>query len=545
MKSKSSRHSRGSQSSSSSTKLRLIEAKARAALELEARFLKEKQTLSMASKDLELDEEQNIDGMNNYLEGVKAKLTATPCLPEAKPNNQTTLRVPFGSTVATTPPVTAPTLVTTASVNPAARPFVSRSPPIKEEYGTPTDTKLSRIKEEECVHKFESDPSFVESAKPDQSYLDIHRKQTELTQMIATQQAKSFLPSHQPPTFSGDVMSYPAFIAAFETLIESKVDNSSELLYFLNQYISGKAKELIRGCLQMKSGDSYKEARRLLKKHFADPYKIASAYIAKLSNWPAVRPNDGTGLQEFSTALEQASNAMTGMQYMNDLNAANVLRQLWEKLPRYLRSKWTERVSKIRNPRQQVASFTDFSEFVSQQADLATEPVYSEESISRSVDTVDKHHKQNERKPKRGRRTNFATDLSTKKDIGGNSLSINCTLCSRAHHLDECAEFLKKPLEDRRDFIKEKGSCFGCYSPEHVAKHCRNKRSCKTCNKRHPTSLHDYNQRPERKNAQHKQSEMGKEDQVINANTTVWNVTEAGYVPITGIVPIWLYHKNN
>ena len=129
MKSKSSRHSRGSQSSSSSTKLRLIEAKARAALELEARFLKEKQALSMASKDLELDEEQNIDGMNNYLEGVKAKLTATPCLPEAKPNNQTTLRVPFGSTVATTPPVTAPTLVTTASVNPAARPFVSRTPP--------------------------------------------------------------------------------------------------------------------------------------------------------------------------------------------------------------------------------------------------------------------------------------------------------------------------------------------------------------------------------------------------------------------------------
>ena len=79
-------------------------------------------------------------------------------------------------------------------------------------------------------------------------------------------------------------MSYPAFIAAYETLIESKVDNSSELLYFSHQYTSGKAKELIKGCLQMKSGDSYKEARRLLKKHFSDPYKIPSAYIAKLSN---------------------------------------------------------------------------------------------------------------------------------------------------------------------------------------------------------------------------------------------------------------------
>ena len=111
-----------------------------------------------------------------------------------------------------------------------------------------------------------------------------------------------------------------------------------------------------------------------------------------------------------------------------------------------------------------MASFNDFSEPVSQQADLAADPVYSEESISRSVDTVDKHHKQNEGKPKRGRRTNFATDLSTKKAIGGDSLPISSTLCSKAHHLDECAELLKKPLEDRRDFIKEKGLCFGCYT---------------------------------------------------------------------------------
>ena len=581
VKSKSSRHSRGSHSSSS-TKLRLIEAKARAAaLEVEARFLKEKQALRMASEELELrqkiaeakaeertyeefNEEQNLDGMHDYLEDAKDKLTSTPFSSEAKPSNQITLKVPsvkfqgsaFVSTVTATPPVTTPIFVSTASMNPAAQPFVSRNLPIKgedhrEEYGTPTDTKPSCNNKEEYTYTFERDPSCVESARPDQDYLDIQRKQAELSQMIVTQQARSLLPSHEPPTFSGDVMSYPAFIAAFETLIESKVDNSSERLYFLDQYTSGKAKELIKGCLQMKSGDPYKEARRLLKKHFGDPYKIASAYIAKLSSWPAVRPNDGTGLQEFSIALEQARNAMSGMQYMNDLNTANVLRQLWEKLPRYLRSKWTEKVSKIRSTKQQIASFNDFSQFVSQQADLATDPVYSEEGISRSMDTVDKHHKQNERKPKRGRRTNFATDLSKKKATGGNSLPVSCTLCSKAHHLDECAEFLKKPLGERRDFIKEKGLCFGCYSSEHIAKLCRSRRSCKTCNKKHPTSLHDYNWKPEEvnpegRNAQHKESETGKEDQVINACTTVCNVTEAGDVPITmGIVPVWLYHKDN
>ena len=119
---------------------------------------------------------------------------------------------------------------------------------------------------------------------------------------------------------------------------------------------------------------------------------------------------------------------MAGMQYMNDLNTANVLRQLWEKLPRYLHSKWTEKVI-IRSTKQQIASFNDLSQFVSRQADLATDPVYSEEAISRSTDTADKHHKQNERKPKRGRRTNFATDLSKKMATGGNSPPISCTLC--------------------------------------------------------------------------------------------------------------------
>ena len=54
MKSKSPRYSKGSHSSSSA-KLRLTEAKARAAaLEVEARFLKKKQALRMATEELEL-----------------------------------------------------------------------------------------------------------------------------------------------------------------------------------------------------------------------------------------------------------------------------------------------------------------------------------------------------------------------------------------------------------------------------------------------------------------------------------------------------------
>ena len=112
VKSKSSSHSRSSPFSTSSAKLKFIEAKAKAAkLKVRANFLKEKQALRMASEELELrreiveakaeektyeqfDEKQIIDGMNDYLKDVTAKLTCIPILSDAQPNSPSTLKVP-------------------------------------------------------------------------------------------------------------------------------------------------------------------------------------------------------------------------------------------------------------------------------------------------------------------------------------------------------------------------------------------------------------------------------------------------------------------
>ena len=70
-----------------------------------------------------------------------------------------------------------------------------------------------------------------------------------------------------------------------------------------------------------------------------------------------VKAEDGQRLQEFAIALEQAQNATTGLPYIHDLNTAQVLRQLWEKLPLHLRSKWTERASRIRSSQSRNATF--------------------------------------------------------------------------------------------------------------------------------------------------------------------------------------------
>ena len=116
-----------------------------------------------------------------------------------------------------------------------------------------------------------------------------------------------------------------------------------------------------------------------LKDFFRNTYKVASAYITRLSSWSSMEPNDGTGLKEFFIAPERARNVLTGMQYVNDSDTANFLGQMWE---RYLRSKWTERVSKNRSNKGQAANFNNLYQFVSEQADLATDAVYSEKELS-------------------------------------------------------------------------------------------------------------------------------------------------------------------
>ena len=270
--------------------------------------------------------------MNDYLEKMKVQSTSTPISSQAISSSQVTLPVTSASNVTSkdqqgpavvtsvsTVPIVTPSITpissspafTTSGMNPSAQPSIPGNLFTKAEEPAVPVVPKHLYNPQESPHFSGRDPSSVVNESTYQEFPNVQRKQTKLSEMIVAQQARSELPSHKPATFSGDVMAYPAFITAFETLIESKVENSMERLYYLDQDTSGKAKELIKGCLQMRDRNSYQEARRLLKKHFGDPYKIASAYLSKISNWPSVKPNDGTGLQEFSIVLEQARNVIS------------------------------------------------------------------------------------------------------------------------------------------------------------------------------------------------------------------------------------------
>ena len=71
----------------------------------------------------------------------------------------------------------------------------------------------------------------------------------------------------------------------------------------------------------------------------------------------------------------------------------------------------------------------------------------------------------------------------------------NCPVCEKGHHdIEDSPTFLTQPVQDSSKTIFKKKLCYGCLaaiSNADDAKKCSNRRSCKLCNGRHPTNLHD------------------------------------------------------
>ena len=304
----------------------------------------------------------------------------------------------------------------------------------------------------------------------------------EQTDLIIQTHKQMFLPSPEVAKFKGDPIEYIPFIMAFEARIIPHITDHANRLYYLDQHLEGEPKDLIGGCMFM--NDGYPEARQLLHQEYGDPYKISAAYVNKALEWPAVRSEDNHGLRSMSYFLTKCYSAMQSISHMSVLNHAPNMQALVQKLPVYLQNKWRDSASRIRKQtvNHQSASFKDLVDFIVCAAESANDPIYGKEALGKNQV---KHILLKQQKQKQ---SSFVTNVTP--TLVNQKL---CTLCKKQHDLDDCAEFVRKSIEDKRAFIMEKRMCFGCYGFNHTSKGCLQKRICKTCGKRHPTAFHVQN----------------------------------------------------
>ena len=141
----------------------------------------------------------------------------------------------------------------------------------------------------------------------------------QIQQMITSQRQLATaisLPQPEIPNFNGDPMEFKTFVMAFDARIHSKVVSSADRLYYLDQHLVGQPKETIGGCLHIEPEEGYEEARKFLEKEYGDPYKVSTAYMQKLSNWPFIKHDDTPALKRFSLFLIKCKNAMKSLAHL-------------------------------------------------------------------------------------------------------------------------------------------------------------------------------------------------------------------------------------
>ena len=112
-----------------------------------------------------------------------------------------------------------------------------------------------------------------------------------------------------------------------------------------------------------------------------------------------------------------------------------------------------------------------------------------------------------------------------------------CLFCKKTDHLlNACARFKGETREQKMNFVKKNSLCFGCLRKGHMSSDCKKRLTCATCNKHHPTCLHEerYPKKPEEK----KRSEEQESTSV--RKTTSCTSQGASSVSTSMIVPVWL-----
>ena len=235
-------------------------------------------------------------------------------------------------------------------------------------------------------------PEFhVVGMEPNVHFSDILQEQKRLTELLAEQQQQqSLLPSLTLAKSTGDPLEYSTFTKSFELQVESRVSENDVRLQYLEQYLQGEPKELIKGCLHLDRNSGYMEAKKLLKEKYGDPYKVSNVYIKKIIECPCIRSGNELASDRLSIFHGQCRSAMSTLTFLSILNHPHYLQSMVSKLSFPLQERWRREANKRRLASGIIPTFDDFVNFVN------TEAVFSREALRRldgSSDRPDRNNK--------------------------------------------------------------------------------------------------------------------------------------------------------
>ena len=360
---------------------------------------------------------------------------------------------------------------------------------------------------------------------------------------LSRQALRGALPPAEVPRFSGVVTEYQSFIRAFEARIVCRTEDPAERLYYLEQYVTGKAKDLVKGCMHLPPARGYDEARKLLDKRYGNPTRVVTAYMERVANWPPLKGSI-PALDEFSVFLVGCKNAMEVTPGLSEMESPQIMKMIVEKLQPSMQDRWRRLGYSITENQRRLVRFADLVDFVEREAAIATDPVFGRDEVTRDTSRM------RTTGDKTAKRSSFATGIRKSDEASQAQSSVRkCYFCRGPHMLHDCPNLMKKNMKERTDFIRERRLCFGCLGTSHVVSRCQRRSFCKICKGRHVTVLHDdrqseVNQAGEESHPSTRAGRRGQEDnpqrqEVQASNAHVSAVSDTG--GSMNIVPVKIF----
>ena len=289
--------------------------------------------------------------------------------------------------------------------------------------------------------------------------------------------------------FKGDPDTYQRFILDYERAACRLRSRPEMCFQILRGMLAGKALDSIaRYEIEEDPAVALKEALATLKLSFGTPEKQCRAQLEALLALPKIKDTEAAFLK-FDGDLDTCFRIMKRCNRVQDLDASQVLKVLFKKLPGHVQNRWDKAVLKTPD---QKPTYALLMKVVKEEHRRKTSEInyWREESRLQKKDPPKdtKHTKVNQTQVIRS---------SGPTETGDNTVPPTTRTClcgPQGGHtcLAECPTYQRAPdVEARWKLIKPSGVCFRCLKFGHLANRCR-VGACERqgCRGRHHITLH-------------------------------------------------------
>ena len=267
--------------------------------------------------------------------------------------------------------------------------------------------------------------------------------------------------------FSGAPDEYYVFVSTFKEVVGRITTHPAAKLIRLKSHVSGIAADAIKSCRSQDGAEAYTRAMKILHERFGSPHIICNSIISGLKDGSSVRtPSE---LRSFADELANAEITLKGKDMFSEVDTQNNIVHICRRLHPQLRYKWRDTVMTEKQSTSVYLKFSDFVQYVQDQADVVNDPIYGEDALFVSTDKL-----ANNKRPVTGFASATMDGYTPNRSQAFNQHTPNvCLLCKENHKLFYCPTFIDMSVDERLLYVRNNAICSNCLIFGHTSVECR------------------------------------------------------------------------